>query len=496
MPARNLPNILLICTDQQRFDSLGCYGNRHAKTPNIDRVASEGAVFENCYVQNPICGPSRASLMTGEYPHSHGLWANGTALPPGTKLFSRSLGDAGYDCGLIGKLHLSPMSQFQTEQRHDDGFRVFDWAQSPGHGSPQNQYIKWLKENFPDHHRAIFENTVKITPETNNREMGAPPLTTLPVEAHFSHWVAERAISFISQPDRPEHQPFFLIANFFDPHHPFGAPEEVRGRFEASLLPPPKGGRAELENKPALQKAYSDKSYGGSAPGFADYTAEQIRELRAAYYAMIALVDDEVGRILACLEASGRAEDTLVIFTSDHGEMLGDHAMMLKGPMMYDPVTRVPLIMRWPGEIPGGIRRDELVQWIDLSSTMLDAAGMQGSMPRAQGRSLLDLARGQAVDWRDWALCEYRDSGHRAQMGPVHTTMLRWQKHKLVVWHGPPISGHERDGELYDLETDPDELNNLYHDDRYRGLRMMMYERLVDVMADTENRSQERFGDW
>lgn len=495
MPKLSRPNILLICTDQQRFDSLGCYGNPHARTPHIDALARDGMVFETCYVQNPICAPSRASLMTGEYAHSHGLWANGTALPGGTKLFSQVLHDAGYDCGLVGKLHLAPLSDWQTEPRFADGFRVFEWSHAPTHGSPQNAYIKWLRKTYPEHYDAVFGPKAGFTPETSNRARTATPVTTLPVEAHYSRWIGDRTIAFIEEKDRPKDQPFFFVANFFDPHHPFGAPDTFRNLFDADKLPPPVGSAESLRSKPALLQAYSQKSYGGAAPGFVDYSEAELREIRAAYYAMVALIDSEVGRIMASLEQQGLANDTLVIFTSDHGEMLGDHALLLKGPMMFDCLTRVPLVMRWPGKLPAGSRREQIVQWIDLTSTILDAAGT-ADMPRAQGRSLLDLADGQNAGWREWALCEYRDSGHAAKVGPIHTTMLRWQQYKLVIWHGQPSGAHVRDGELYDLAADPDELTNLFHNEAFLDLRVRMYERMIDVMAATENRSQPRTGDW
>ena len=179
-------------------------------------------------------------------------------------------------------------------------------------------------------------------------------------EAHYSHWVAERAIDFINHP-REDGEQFCLVANFFDPHHPFGAPQEYRDQIDADAIPAPNTREGELQNKPYQQTAYSEKSYSGTAPGFQEYTEEQIREIRAQYFAMIALIDHEVGRILQALEAAGLAEDTLVVFTSDHGEMLGDHQQLLKGPQLYDDLCNVPLIMRWPGQITTGSECNELV---------------------------------------------------------------------------------------------------------------------------------------
>lgn len=495
MPTKSQPNILMLCTDQQRFDTLKCWGAAHAHTPNLDRLAEQGTLFEQCYVQNPICSPSRASLFTGMYARNHGLWANGVSLPAHRKMFTRSLADVGYDCGMIGKQHLSACEGWQTEPRYDDGYRMFEWAHDPIHRSPQNAYLSWLKRQFPDTYKEIFPvEGDPSTAESGNKSRGATPMNTVPSEAHFSRWVSEIAINFLQDNRRDDDQPFFLIANFFDPHHPFGAPQEFRDLINADDIPPPIHADGELASKPDVQAAYSEASYGGAAPGFQDYSADEIKEVRAAYAAMIALVDHEVGRILDALEASGQAKDTLVIFTSDHGEMLGDHDIMLKGPMMYDSCTRVPLIMRWPGQIPAGARVKELVQWIDLTATYIDVAGVAG-FNTAQGASLIPLAQGNASGWRKWALCEYRDSGHEARP-PVHTTMLRHENHKLVIWHGAPATDRLMDGELYDLNVDPQELVNLYHDPDHSTVRERLKDQLLNVMDHTEDRSQPRVSNW
>lgn len=242
MTAQGRPNILMLCTDQQRFDTLGCYGAPGAHTPNLDRLAGQGALFETCYVQNPICGPSRASLFTGMYARNHGLWANGVALPGHRKMFTRALADVGYDSGMIGKQHLSACEGWQTEPRHDDGYRVFEWAHDAIHRSPQNAYLAWLKRGFPEIYEAVFADAGGVTDaNTGNRAKSATPINKVPIEAHYSHWVAERAIDFISVP-RPEGQPFFLLANFFDPHHPFGAPEEIRALIDTDAIAMPVGG--------------------------------------------------------------------------------------------------------------------------------------------------------------------------------------------------------------------------------------------------------------
>jgi arylsulfatase A-like enzyme len=464
------PNVLLLCTDQQRFSALGAYGNDEIETPNLDRLADQGVLFENCYVQNPVCAPSRASLMTGRYVHAHGLWANGVGLPDHERLFSKDLAEAGYDCGLVGKFHLNACFGGRSEKRHDDGFRVFRWAHDPYPGSSENEYHRWLHT---------------LRPELAGTEVD---YDTLPTEVHYSRWIGDQTIDFLTR-SRDRDKPFLFIANFFDPHHGFGAPDEYVRRYRENVLSRPIPD--DLAGKPPIQSDASGSSYAGHARGYTSYTPEELQDVKAAYYAMVTLVDDEVGRILDALDAEGLSENTLVIFTSDHGEMLGDHELMLKGPMMYEQAVRVPLIVRWPSVVPAGTRCDELVQWIDLAPTILTAAGLP---PRGQRQDLLPLATNRASG-RGWALSECRNSGH-PYTPPVHLTMLRRDHWKLVVQHGSPATSRDRTGELYDLAADPNEQHNIWNDPHHRDLRTDLQEFLLDVLVATEDRSQERVADW
>ena len=470
------PNILLISTDQQRYDMVGAAGNPAVSTPHLDRLAAEGALFENCYVQNPVCSPSRASLMTSSYVSSHGLYENGVDIAPGTRVFSTELAEAGYDCGLVGKFHLHSCFHGRTEPRLDDGFRVFRWAHDPYLGSSENAYHRWLRATHPElYARALGDNG---------------RFDTIPTEAHYSHWIAEETISFLTT-DRRKDEPFLFVANFFDPHHGFGAPEEYVRRYDDVELPPVTTRDGELEDKPEIQR-WTSLHGGGGMPSYADLDEAPLDEVRRAYYAMVSLVDDEVGRILAVLEAEGLAEDTIVVFTSDHGELLGDHQLLRKGPFLYDCSVRVPLFVRWPGVVPPGLRRRELVQWVDLAPTVLEAAGVERRRSY-QGESLLPLLRGEDVAWRDWALSQYRSSGDPANPS-AHMTMLRHDRWKLVAHHAG--AGHPRSGELYDLEADPGELENLWGDEGHREVRLDLAEKLLDVLAEVEDRRGEQLAPW
>ena len=487
------PNILLLVADQHRYDAVGCYGNPTIITPTLDAMAQEGTLFEACYVTNPVCSPSRASFVTGLYPRNHGLWANGVELSPDAKMVSRVLADAGYDCGMAGKQHLGPCAE-GSETRRDDGYRVYKWSHDPINRSEDNTYHRWLEQNYPEIYEREILNRPLESGNTRNMAKGPTALDTVPVEAHYSHWIANEAIDFIKDDRRDADQPFYFAANFFDPHHPFGAPEEFRKLYDAAAMPDPIGSVEELLEKPSTQRESSEKSYGGAAPGFVDYTKDELHEAKASYYAMISMVDSEISRVLDVLQERGELENTLVIYTSDHGEMLGDHAMMLKGPMLYDPAVRVPLIMKWPLGLKAGRRVPELVQNIDITSTLLSVAEIPDALP-SQGSDLIGLANGESPIWRDWALCEYRDSRHGSET-PVHTTMLRHGDYKLVIWHGPPATIRSRDGELYNLSTDPNELNNLFHSSDHRDTRELMKDILLDVLDATEDRRAKRIGAW
>ena len=481
------PNILFICTDQQRYDAAGCYGNPHIQTPTIDTLASEGVLFEQCYVQSPVCAPSRASFLTGQYVRNHGLWANGVSLPDGQRLFTKSLADNGYDCGLIGKMHLAAAYEGRTEPRFDDGFRFFQWSHDPSHRSPGNQYHRWLEKRFPDLYREVIEGG----PREGYR---AGDFNDMPTEAHLSRWTSEQAITFLES-ERDPAKPFFLQVNFYDPHHPFVAPREYLDRYDPASLSDPIGSPGELDGKPEIQREASAESYAGHAPGYTNYSLREIKHIVATYYAMVTLIDDETKHILDRLDELGLADDTIVVFTSDHGEMLGDHELLFKGPMMYEGAVRVPLIMRWPGRLPAGERRGDLVEWIDLSPTFLGLAGLP-PLHANQGRDLIPLARGDAdAEPPGWALCEYLNSGHPYDP-PILLTMLRTGPYKLVVQHGPPATDRPRTGELYDLTTDPDELRNRWDDPDLASTRIDLERMLLDVLVATGNRSQPRAAYW
>jgi len=437
------PNILLIMTDQQRFDSLGCYGADWIDTPNLDRLSAEGVQWDRCYVNNPVCTPSRASIWTGKELPGHGVYQLHDLLPSDERLFTERLQEAGYHTALFGKLHVSGRI-FEAAGRHPHvGFDEYEWCieASIDLDSPYNGYGRWLREHHRDFYTRLKQDGRKVLHH--------------PQEVHFTHWAAERAIDFIDRFDPAV--PFFCCMSVFDPHNPYeDYPEEMTSRVHREKIPPRLSDpRTDLPDGVLRER---HRSYLGD---FDSFREEDIDAMRLGYFASVALIDEEVGRVLAALEKKGLRDNTLVIFVSDHGDMVGDHDLTVKGAYFYDACTRVPLLMRWPGRLKGGTRVAGVVQPHDIAATILSAAGLP--LPAdSDGRDLLPAAGGGEAA-REYAVCAYRNSGI-CDSGeywdpPIDATMITDGHFKLTLFHREPEAGGR---ELYDLERDPTERVNLY----------------------------------
>lgn len=474
------PNMLVMMTDQQRYDSLGCYGAEWVQTPYLDGLAADGVVFDNCYVTNPICTPSRASLLTGKHLPGHGVYQLHDVLPPDEVLLPKRLRAFGYRTALFGKLHVSGRV-YEAAQRHpNDGFDVYEWClEASIHlDSPLNGYARWLQAEHPAFYQELCD-------KGRNLLHG-------PRECHFTHWAAERTIDFLNQ--QRGDQPFFCLMSVFDPHNPYeDYPLEMLDRIEEDRLPEPVTRPAAETWRPCGVRQEAQHSYLGP---FEAFTREDLRAMRRGYFASLALLDLEVGRVLHALEANGLAENTIVVFVSDHGDMLGDHGLLVKGAFFYDPSVKVPLLIRWPGQPAAGTRVPALVQPHDLAATLLTAAGaepetVQGLMPDAH--DLAPLIRGADDAGREFAVCCYRNTGISDQGcywdPPIHATMLRDPRYKLNAYHADPGSGRPTEGELYDLRDDPQELHNRWNDPAFRDVRQHLTERLLDWLAQQEIRA-------
>jgi arylsulfatase A-like enzyme len=479
------PNILWICTDQQRWDTLGCYGNEFVRTPVVDRLAEDGVIFDYCYSQSSVCTPSRTSFLTGRYPRTCRGRQNGADIPADEVLITKVLADAGYICGLSGKLHLStchPSAQPGTERRIDDGYSVFHWSHDASLLWPANEYGLWLKEKGIEYEPQPYEDSPHVS-------------AGYPAEHHQTTWCVEKAISFLDSAADFD-MPWLFSVNIYDPHHPFDPPIEYLERYLDHLddIPLPNYVEGELDGKPPFQRTdHGQGGYAGVGPEFGEaaMTDGDHRLTRAAYWAMCDLVDEQVGRLLDALEQSGQAGNTLVIFTSDHGELLGDHGIYWKGPFFYEPAVRVPLIVRLPGTIPAGRRSCALVELSDLAPTILDAASV-AHPPGMQARSFWPMLTDEADldEHRDDVYSEYYNSMPFHRDPTAQVTMVRTRHHKIVAAHGTGT------GELYDLDVDPNETDNLWDDPGSAALKLRMYERLTDRMAWTVDPLPLRQADW
>lgn len=435
-PAR--PNILWYCTDQQRFDTIGALGNPHVQTPVLDELVRTGTAFTHAYCQSPICTPSRSSFMTGQYPSRVRNTRNGNDTfanhPP---LISKRLADAGYHCGMVGKFHLQSSGR-RTEPRLDDGFSWWKFSHAPRDDWEEgHDYAEWVRERGGD---------LDTLRESDDR---------VPAEFHQTTWTTERALEFLEEASGSG-KPWMLNLNPYDPHPPFVPPRAYADRFDAEAMPGPSFEESDL----AAQEALSAVDFQTRSRRPEEFEGKNVQAL---YYAMIALIDEQFGRLLEYLEQTGQRENTVIIFTSDHGEALGDHGLLLKGCRFYEGLVRVPLIFSCPGQIQQGLQSEALVELLDLSATILDVAGIE-TPEQFQGTSLRPILSGQAPahQHRSSVRSEYFDAldGSFLQAGgeASFATMYRTRSHKLVIYHKEGL------GELFDLEKDPWEHENLWND--------------------------------
>ena len=457
-------NTLLLITDQQRADSLGCYGNPLCRTPNADRLAAQGVRFDCAFTPTSICTAARGSLLTGVMPHKHKLLANfernvgyPTELPDGTIPFSRYLRQAGCNAGTVGKWHIG------VERGPD--YYEFDGLHYPGWGAPVNH---------PDYERYLDERGL---PPFRTREPvrgrfpnGQPSNITAgryegPVEGAYPYFLAERTIAMLRR-YAEDGKPFFLACQWFGPHLPYYLPDAYYDLYDPADVPLPPGMAETFRNKPRVHEHYARHW------AFDSFTPDEWRKIIAVYWGYVTLIDEQMRRVLAELDARGLTDDTAVFFTSDHGAFVGSHKMQDKGPAMYDDTYRVPLIASLPGGLQHAVD-DHFVSLVDLPATFLDIAG--APVPDYfDGRSIAPLLRGEDVsDWRQYIVAEFH--GHHF---PYPQRMIRTHTHKLVV-NPPDID------ELYDLAQDPYELVNQIDNPAYADVKRALYAALYRELQES-----------
>ena len=492
-PSTKKPNILWICTDQQRWDTLSCLNHVGARTPNIDRIAGSGVAFTRAYCQSPICTPSRASFLTGLYPISHQVHRNGNkGFPSHLPLLPKIFNDAGYRTGLVGKLHLS-RAKGVVEKRPDDGYDEFFWSQHPDPDWEQgHDYHDWIVSMGTDPY------------ELYKDQKGAVRSGILK-EYHQTTWAGERAESFIR---RNHDENWFLSINLFDPHPPFDPPKEYRDKFDPNYMPKavfcPKDidhhqkilGRvdqqAEMPFDPTHMVDDSDR-FEAVENGAHDRPPSNVNipSIRAAYFAMIAQIDDMVGKLLGTLETTGQLDNTLVVFMSDHGEMLGDHGLLYKGCRFYEGLVHVPLVISYPGGVVQGKVSDALVELVDIPQTLLDFAEIPHQSVM-QGKSLRPLLCGKSAlnDHKPYVLSEYYDALNYAGSVGSRGSMYFDGRYKLCVYHDANT------GELFDHRSDPGEHTDLWDSEDHLLLRCALLQRHFNAMMLRSGAGPERIDDY
>lgn len=453
------PNILLIVTDQQRHESVNGGGGIPWSAPRLRQLAVEGSRFENAYTVCALCSPARASILTGLYPHNHGMWRNcdmfqyaAPDLPDRVRVISQDLSDAGYACGYVGKWHAGT-----NRMPSHYGFEGMD---VPGYGDPYAtpEYKAYLEKKG-------LQPAERVPAICQYGDTGEPldGVTRGDEEACASCFLAEETIDHLKRYADGD-KPFFLVFSLWDPHSPFMPPESWAERFSPD----------DVELPATLREAFGADSARGRwknsfYPITASMTDEQWQQVLSHCCAQTAFMDAQIGRVLDALDELGLTDHTAVMATSDHGDSLGAHGGQFdKGPFMYEEIYRIPMIVRYPGNGTAGSVCGRLVTNMDAASTALD---MAGCLDRdLDSRSLVPLLEDAQADWPDDVVCETH--GHRF---PCSNRMVRFGKYKYVFNSMEPE-------ELYDLEADPDERRNLAADPEMKTVRDEGVARLVRNM--------------
>jgi len=509
------PNLLLITSDQQHWTTLGVM-NKKIKTPNLDRLARMGANFTRAYCPNPTCTPTRGSLITGMYPSAHGGYTLGTSVPEHWPMLGDQLRPLGYRSSLIGKAHFQPLKataeapsvECYPTLRDLDFWKTFNDTHTPYYGFDHcelarnhadeghagQHYALWMESkgltNWRDYF-AVRNDGVKDTPTDGSRSPdavrrsgeGDPMHWQLPEEYHYTAWTGERTIAAIDDAHETG-EPFFIWSSYHDPHPPYAVPEPWASMYdpadmevgelidgELDKMPPPH--RMTQQEKPDFKPFNKD---GIANHGYHRHrmAKQDLQRAQAIYYGMISFMDHWIGQTLDRLDELGMTDNTLIVFTTDHGHFLGQHGLIAKGPFHYEDVIRVPMLAAWGDRITPGSTNDSVQSLVDFAPTFIAAAGGESPV-NMQGLDQTDAWRGGGSA-RDHAIVE----NHHQASDAVHLRTLVTQRYKLTVYRG------RNWGELFDLEDDPGELNNRFDDADYAEVRAQLIEQLVQASLASE----------
>lgn len=474
------PNILLITSDQQHWNTLG-YINKEVSTPNLDRLAREGTVFNRAYCPNPTCTPTRASIITGQYPSQHGAWSLGTKLSEERHTVGEDFIDAGYRTALIGKAHFQPLASTEEYSSLESypilqdlnywknfnqrfyGFEYCELARNHTNEAHVGQhYAIWLEEKGCKNWRDYFLPPTGTMNRTEKHTWG------IPEEYHYDSWIAECTNQKLDEYKRNDEN-FFLWASFFDPHPDYFVPEPWDTMYDPDKLTIPQAAEGEHQSSPPhiaeTQKPKPDfSSYRESGQGLHGFhshvhSKDELKKNIAVYYGMISLMDKYIGSILDQLDKLGLAEDTIVVFTTDHGHFFGHHGLIAKGAFHYEDMIKIPFIARYPDYIPAGRHTDAMQSLVDLAPTFLRLCNLPVPMSMT-GIDQSPVWLGQTDKVRDYIICE-----NRHEPTTVHLKTYVDERYKITVYYNREY------GEIYDLLNDPGEIRNLWSEREHAELK-------------------------
>ncbi len=485
-------NVLFLITDAQRADHLGCTGNLIIKTPNLDRLANEGIRFTNHFCTNPICMPNRATLATGVYPNVHGVRSNGINLRLTIPTIIQTLNKRGWYTAAIGKIHHQYwLGPFRHKSRSAES--ITDWAIKrdknypvrenfplpyygyqevevvSGNGSVcSGHYLQWLEEKSPEQANRMKKRV------QNYDNLFSLFCDEIPEELYNTTYVKERTIAFLERYANGDYgnKPFYLHCSFPDPHYPLFPPQQYRDMYKPDKvkLPP---------NFTDIRNLYGHKFLGPHLknPPFKkaflrESSEEEVRKITALTYAAVSYVDYTIGQILAALDKLGYSDNTIVVFMSDHGDLMGDHGLLFKGPCPFNGVLQLPLIWKVPGLTKPAVS-DSLVSSIDYPKTILNTLNIpeRHQPPDMQGFDINPILKNPNEKVKDSIFIENDE-----EIGPLEARLrhLITENYKITIYEG--MSNF---GDIYDRKNDPNELNNLWYDNNYKDIRFKLVNKVL-----------------
>ena len=511
-------NVIFFITDQQRADHLSCAGNPILKTPNLDRLASEGVRFNSAYVASPTCMPNRASILTGLHPNMctrvYGMRLDSLEHIP---KFPDILRKEGYVTKAIGKMHLnywnksfdgtpsaeaiprwiSKKSRKEVIENFPKPYCGFDDVELlAGHGDLcVGHYSEWLEERAPQLAKQVYAKMPTIVDLTYRESF-------LPEEYYPTSYCTDRAINFLEQHAKGEHgeKPFLLKVSYPDPHHPCTPPGKWGEMYNPDDIELPKSftDKENIKNHKFIGPRSDHPQFGRML--FHTASEEEARNFTAKTYGMVSMIDDSVGQILAALEKLGMADNTMIVYTSDHGDMMGDHGMIMKGFMGFNGIFNVPLIWKVPGVTPKGAVSDSLVSAIDLAPTILNLSNIDKKVIPfdIQGVDITPVLKNPSEKVRDSCLIEVDEADISAKDPKVEDRLpfgnlemriksLVTERYTLTVYN--KLNEY---GDLFDRVNDPDEVNNLWYSNP--ELRLKLVDKLLHEVINAQSLYPKRQG--